>query len=104
MVSVRILFSGLSGLRMKFSEAFRETMFRFDLTGVELSERSGLTQTQISDLRNGKNLRIDSVDKIVAVLDQRALEYMLLLVAYRGDPAGMPLPPIECQDETAQER
>ena len=77
---------------MRFSEAFRETMFRFSLKGNELAKRSGLTETQISDFRNGKNLRMDSVEKILKALSPEAREYMLILVL-REDNAGiMPLP------------
>jgi transcriptional regulator with XRE-family HTH domain len=67
-------------------------MFRFSLKGNELAKRSGLTETQISDFRNGKNLRMDSVEKILKALSPEAREYMLILVL-REDNAGiMPLP------------
>ncbi|MBN8561104.1 MAG: helix-turn-helix transcriptional regulator [Leptolyngbya sp. UWPOB_LEPTO1] len=67
---------------MKFANAFRETLFRFDLTGLEIAEKTGLTTTQISHFRNGvKNLRVDSIEKILDVLTQEQREYMLNLVA-----------------------
>lgn len=67
---------------MKFANAFRETLFRFDLTGLEIAEKTGLTTTQISHFRNGvKNLRVDSIEKILDVFTQEQREYMLNLVA-----------------------
>lgn len=66
---------------MKFAQAFKMTLFRFDLNGAEIAERSGLTSAQISNFRNGKNLRIDSVERILEALPQDARAYMLALVA-----------------------
>ncbi|WP_415354708.1 helix-turn-helix domain-containing protein [Leptolyngbya sp. FACHB-1624] len=67
---------------MKFANAFKETMFRFNLTGLEIAEKTGLTTTQISHFRNGiKNPRIDSVEKILEVFTQEQREFMLNLVA-----------------------
>jgi len=65
---------------VRLSEAFKETLFRFDLKGKELATKSGLTETQVSDFRNGKNLRSDSLDKLIGALPREAREYMLLLV------------------------
>jgi transcriptional regulator with XRE-family HTH domain len=66
---------------MRFSEAFRETMFRFRLKGVEVAMKSGLTPSQISSFQNGGNLRIDSVEKILEALPLQAKSYMLSLVS-----------------------
>ncbi|CAA9281142.1 hypothetical protein AVDCRST_MAG92-3553 [uncultured Coleofasciculus sp.] len=66
---------------MRFSEAFRETIFRFRLKGISLARRSGLTPKQISTFQNGGNLRIDSVEKILEALPKPAKAYMLSLVA-----------------------
>jgi transcriptional regulator with XRE-family HTH domain len=79
---------------MKFADAFRETLFRFELTGKEIAERSGLSPAQISEFRNGKNLRIDSVEKILDALPQEARNYMLKLVASKGVEStdSIPLP------------
>lgn len=77
---------------MKFSEAFRETLFRFNLKGNELAEQSGLTPTQISKFRNGENLRIDSVERILDALPNEAREYMLVLILQRHEPDHVPLP------------
>lgn len=78
---------------VKFSEAFREVMFRFNLKGNEIAEKSGLTTTQISKFRNGENLRIDSVEKILEALPSEAREYMLILVAQNREADHVPLPP-----------
>jgi transcriptional regulator with XRE-family HTH domain len=77
---------------MKFSEAFRETMFRFELTGTEIAARSGLTPTQISKFRKGENLRIDSVERILEALPLEAREYMMLLVLQQREADHVPLP------------
>jgi transcriptional regulator with XRE-family HTH domain len=79
---------------MKFANAFKETLFRFELTGKEIAERSGLSPAQISDFRNGKNLRIDSVEKILDALPPEARNYMLKLVASEGIESAdsIPLP------------
>lgn len=77
---------------LKFSEAFREVMFRYELSGIELAERSGLTPAQISGFRNGGNLRTDSLEKILAVFPQDAKEYFLELVATDRESSHIPLP------------
>lgn len=77
---------------MKFSEAFRETLFRFNLKGADLAQASGLTPTQISKFRNGENLRIDSVERILEALPDEAREYLLVLVAQRREADHVPLP------------
>jgi transcriptional regulator with XRE-family HTH domain len=63
-----------------FSEAFKETMFRFSLSGAEISEKSGLTPSQISNFRNGHNLRVDSVEKLLAAMPPEARKFMVLMV------------------------
>ena len=65
---------------MKFAQAFKLTMFHFNLSGVEIAQRSGLTTAQISNFRNGKNLRVDSVEQILEALPKEARSYMLNLV------------------------
>jgi transcriptional regulator with XRE-family HTH domain len=93
---------------VKFSEAFRETLFRFNIRGDELAARSGVTATQISKFRNGGNLRIDSVEKLLDALPDEARDYLLLLVATKREaghvlplPAAIknPLPANETEDE-----
>lgn len=77
---------------MKFSEAFKETMYRFNLKGADIAERSGLTTAQISLFRNGQNIRIDNLERILKAMPQEAKEYMLLLVAGSKEKADALLP------------
>ncbi len=74
---------------MNFSDAFKETLFRFDLKGAEIAARSGLTTAQVSQFRQGKNIRTDSLEKVLAALSPDARRFMLDLVA-EGDQ--LPLP------------
>ncbi len=67
---------------MIFADAFRETVFRFQLTGTEIAEKSGVSAPQVSEFRNGKaNLRIDNVERILAALTEEQRDYLLNLVA-----------------------
>lgn len=66
---------------MKFAEAFRQTMFHFNLSGVEIADKSGMSAAQISNFRHGKNLRIDTLERILNALPPEAKVYMLNLVA-----------------------
>jgi transcriptional regulator with XRE-family HTH domain len=68
-----------------FSEAFKETMFRFKLSGAEIAEKSGLTPSQISNFRNGHNLRVDSVEKLLAAMPPDARKFMVLFVVEDTD-------------------
>lgn len=76
---------------MKFFEAFKETVYRFDLKGSELAELSGLTVSQISRFRQGQNIRIETLERLLAAMPPEAQEYMLLLVVH-GDVAKGLLP------------
>lgn len=92
-----------SGLEVKFSEAFKETMHRFDLKGADIAERSGLTAAQISLFRKGQNLRIDNLERILEAMPQEAKEYMLLLVAGNDEAANALLhknPPAKSGDNS----
>lgn len=71
---------------MRFANAFQETLFRFRLKGAEIAERSGLPPTRISEFRNGKNIRIDNLEKILKALPREARVYLLNLVA-QDDPS-----------------
>ena len=66
---------------MKFSDAFRETLHRHKLTGADIARDAGLTDAKISNFRNGSNLRIDTLERILAALPPKSREYMLQLVA-----------------------
>lgn len=88
---------------VKFSEAFRETLFRFNLKGADLAQASGLTPTQISKFRNGENLRIDSVERLIDALPSAAKEYMLLLVLQQREADHVPLPVIKNLPQVSEE-
>ncbi|OKH43456.1 hypothetical protein NIES30_24920 [Phormidium tenue NIES-30] len=66
---------------MKFSTAFREAMFRYELRGSDLAKRSGVTNAQISRFKSGQNINVDTMEKLLDVMPQEAREYMLTLVA-----------------------
>ncbi|MGB3493888.1 MAG: helix-turn-helix transcriptional regulator [Elainellaceae cyanobacterium] len=72
---------------MKLSEAFKETMFRFNLNGNALADKSGLTPSQISNFRNGSiNLRTNSLEKLLAAMPYEARSYFFSLA--QDDPTG----------------
>lgn len=65
---------------MKFSHAFRATLDRYQIKGTDIAEATGLTPAQVSNFRNGKNLRIDTVERILAALKPEERRYLLDLV------------------------
>ncbi|MGB6013750.1 MAG: helix-turn-helix domain-containing protein [Nodosilinea sp.] len=77
---------------MRFYEAFKEAMHRFDLKGVDLSQKSGLNPSQISQFRGDQNIRIETLEKILFAMPQEAREYMLSLVS-PNDTEAEQLPP-----------
>jgi len=77
--------------QVRFFEAFKETMHRFDLSGADLAESSGVSMSQISRFRGGQNLRIETVERLFKAMPQEAREYMLSLVA-KADTEAETLP------------
>jgi DNA-binding Xre family transcriptional regulator len=71
-----------------FSEAFDEMMFRFKLKATDISVRSGVSESQISQFRKGKNVRIDTIQRILRALTPAQRKFMLDLVA--NEPADLP--------------
>lgn len=67
-------------------------MHRFDLSGADLAESSGVSMSQISRFRGGQNLRIESLEKLLNAMPEEAREYMLSLVA-KADTEAESLPP-----------
>jgi DNA-binding Xre family transcriptional regulator len=67
---------------MKFADAFRLTMFHFKLSGADIAEKSGMSSAQISNFRNGKNIRTETLERILDALPPEARLYMLDLVAH----------------------
>jgi transcriptional regulator with XRE-family HTH domain len=85
---------------MKFAEAFKLTLFHFNLSGIEIAEKSRLSAAQISSFRHGKNLRIDSVERILDALPLEARVYLLNLVAQAANES---VPSLVEEYELAQE-
>lgn len=76
---------------MKFAQAFKESVFRYSLSGVKLAQDSGLTPGQVSKFRNGGELRTDSLEKLLEAMPLEAREYMMSLVLSH-DHDHVPLP------------
>jgi hypothetical protein len=68
------------GHTVRFYEAFVATLAHFNLKGVDLVEEGEVNASQISRFRQGGNLRIQSVEKIMATLPPEAQVYMLKLL------------------------
>ena len=64
----------------KFSKAFEKVMSRYKLSGAELAGISGLSAAQVSRFRNGGNLRIDSLEKLLWALPIEAYNYFFKLL------------------------
>ncbi len=67
-------------------------MYRFDLSGADLAEKSGVSMSQISRFRGGQNVRAATIEMLLDAMPQEAREYMLSLVAQRETEAEQ-LPP-----------
>jgi hypothetical protein len=65
---------------VRFSEAFRETLFRFNIKAVDISQRSGVSERQISKFRNGGHLRIDVVERLLFAMTMEERKFLLDLV------------------------
>ena len=65
---------------MKFNDAFKETLFRFNVTGRDLAAQSGLTVQQISKFRNGSEVRTETLEKLIEALTPEARQYFMSLV------------------------
>jgi len=82
---------------MNFPDAFKETLFRFDLKATEIAARAGLSKSQISLFRQGKNVRSDTLEVIIAALPPDARRFMLDRVA-EGEQLPLPEKPGEEAD------
>lgn len=66
---------------MDYSEAFKRTLFEFDITGAELSRMSGVSTQQISAFKNGRQgLSTDTLQKLLEALQPKARAYFYRLV------------------------
>jgi DNA-binding Xre family transcriptional regulator len=68
-------------MSLTFSQAFRETMFRFDLKGVDIANRAGVKPGQVSTLRNGGNLTLETFEKIINALPHDARNHLFHLLS-----------------------
>jgi hypothetical protein len=70
---------------MKFSEALGATMVELNITGIALSETSGITASRLSRFLNGTAIKSDGLDALLDSLDDDVFQYfMAKLVAQRG--------------------
>jgi hypothetical protein len=65
---------------VRFYEAFAATLAHFNLKAVNLVEDGEVDASQISRFRQGGNLRIQSVERIMAALPPEAQVYMMKLL------------------------
>jgi predicted transcriptional regulator len=69
---------------MNFSSACCQTLEHFNLNSADLCQRSGVSLSRFSNFKTGFNIRVDTLESLLAAMPQEAREYMVLLVA-RGE-------------------
>jgi transcriptional regulator with XRE-family HTH domain len=58
---------------MNFAKALKRTMLEFDITGVELSRRSGISKNTISAFRQGgQSLTVENLEKLLGAMPEDA--------------------------------
>ncbi|NJL42266.1 MAG: hypothetical protein HC856_00340 [Pseudanabaena sp. RU_4_16] len=63
---------------MRISEALNLTLEHFNITGRELAQRSGVTESALSRFRCGeKDLQASSIEKLFAGLPSEAFHYLM---------------------------
>jgi predicted transcriptional regulator len=77
-------------------------MHRFDLKGIDLAKKSGLKNSHISKFRAEQNIRIDTLERILAAMPTEARRYMLNLVA-EDDPEAEDPPPKSDQGDSSED-
>lgn len=53
-----------------FSKAFDITLKSYSITGKALSSQSGVSQNHISGFRNGDNITVETLSKLMKAMDQ----------------------------------
>lgn len=53
-----------------FSKAFDTTLKSYSITGKALSSQSGVSQNHISGFRNGDNITVEALSKLMKAMDQ----------------------------------
>ncbi|WOD37254.1 hypothetical protein [Nodosilinea sp. E11] len=66
---------------MDFYVAFNKTLNRFDLKAIDLARKTDLSMQRVSQFKDGFNVRVDTLQKLLEVMPQEAKRYMLTLVA-----------------------
>jgi hypothetical protein len=77
-------------------------MHRFDLKGVDLARKSGLKNSHISKFRAEQNIRVETLEKILAAMPIEARRYMLNLVV-EDNPEAARLPPKSDQGDPSED-
>lgn len=73
-------------LRLRVSKCLKRLMFEFDISGVQLSDLSGLDSTYISHLRSGKRLpSFENFMILVESLPKDAQAYFLGLLVQKDE-------------------
>jgi transcriptional regulator with XRE-family HTH domain len=63
---------------MRISEALNLTLEHFNITGRELAQRSGVTESALSRFRHGEqDLQASSIEKLFAGLPSNAFHYLM---------------------------
>jgi DNA-binding Xre family transcriptional regulator len=66
------------------SEAFDKTLKEYKITGIWLSQHSGVNPQVISRFRNGQNIQTDTLEKLLAPLSSQVKDYFYSLLMSRG--------------------
>jgi predicted transcriptional regulator len=61
---------------MKFSDAINQAFVEFNLSAKEIAARSGLTESQLSRFRNGRDIRSDNLERLIEALPEQAKEFL----------------------------
>ena len=70
---------------MKISAALTATMDKFGLTGTDLVNAAGITNSRLSRFLNGTAIKTDGLDKLIDALDDEAFRFLIeQLISARG--------------------
>ena len=66
---------------ISFAEALNQTLANFRITAKELAMKSGVKESNISELRNGKtDPRISTIESLINALPEEARNYLFFKV------------------------
>ena len=72
-----------------FSSPFDKTLRSYNLTGKALSVESGVSQNHISDFRNGENITVEALTRLMKAMDELkpgSVSYFLRQVSEESSP------------------